>query len=317
MSTRREPVSAENNEHETRELELWERMSTSQGLERAEVLDELSHIAYKKDNYTECLHLVDTSIDIYFKFGGADNYLKELIHLYQGKTHCLENLKRFDEAADTFQELAKLHYLADDLHGQVCAARAAARAWYEVKEWQKSLDGHLEATELLDPDATTFSMGMDQINIGMALAKLKRDEDAIVAYLSARKLFKEAKNPEYVNWCDNYLAMAYFNLGNGPEAKFHAQHYFNYSKVAENLGMEAYARYRLGAAFLICEEYVEAEKHLTRALELLSLEDDKDWEDIVAANKELAKALTEMGREDEANERLERIKTIESTITLP
>ena len=81
--------------------------------------------------------------------------------------------------------------------------------------------------------------------------------------------------------------------------------------------MEAYARYRLGAAFLICEEYVEAEKHLTRALELLSLEDDKDWEDIVAANKELAKALTEMGREDEANERLERIKTIESTITLP
>ena len=289
-------------------------MSTTEGAERAEVLDELSHIAYKKDNYTECLHLVDTSIGIYFKLGGADVYLKELIHLYKGMCHCYEHLKRFEDAAETFELLSGLYYIDEDHEGQIWAARAAARAWYEVKEWQKSLDGHIAATKLIDLDATPFSMGLDQINIGMALAKLKRDEEAVVAYLGSRTLFKEAKNPEYVNWCDNYLAMAYFNLGNGPEAKFHAQHYFNYSKVAENLVMEGYARYRLGGAFLICQEYVEAEKHLRRALELFNLEDDKDWEDIVAANKELAKALVALGREDEANERLERIKGIEETI---
>ena len=307
-------MSTENNEHSTQEQELWERMSTTEGAERAEVLDELSHIAYKKDNYTECLHLVDTSIGIYFKLGGADVYLKELIHLYKGMCHCYEHLKRFEDAAESFELLSGLYYIDEDHEGQIWAARAAARAWYEVKEWQKSLDGHIAATKLIDPDATPFSMGLDQINIGMALAKLKRDEEAVVAYLGSRTLFKEAKNPEYVNWCDNYLAMAYFNLGNGPEAKFHAQHYFNYSKVAENLVMEGYARYRLGGAFLICQEYVEAEKHLRRALELFNLEDDKDWEDIVAANKELAKALVALGREDEANERLERIKGIEETI---
>ena len=307
-------MSTENNEHSTQEQELWERMSTTEGAERAEVLDELSHIAYKKDNYTECLHLVDTSIGIYFKLGGADVYLKELIHLYKGMCHCYEHLKRFEDAAESFELLSGLYYIDEDHEGQIWAARAAARAWYEVKEWQKSLDGHIAATKLIDLDATPFSMGLDQINIGMALAKLKRDEEAVVAYLGSRTLFKEAKNPEYVNWCDNYLAMAYFNLGNGPEAKFHAQHYFNYSKVAENLVMEGYARYRLGGAFLICQEYVEAEKHLRRALELFNLEDDKDWEDIVAANKELAKALVALGREDEANERLERIKGIEETI---
>ena len=307
-------MSTENNEHSTQEQELWERMSTTEGAERAEVLDELSHIAYKKDNYTECLHLVDTSIGIYFKLGGADVYLKELIHLYKGMCHCYEHLKRFEDAAESFELLSGLYYIDEDHEGQIWAARAAARAWYEVKEWQKSLDGHIAATKLIDLDATPFSMGLDQINIGMALAKLKRDEEAVVAYLGSRTLFKEAKSPEYVNWCDNYLAMAYFNLGNGPEAKFHAQHYFNYSKVAENLVMEGYARYRLGGAFLICQEYVEAEKHLRRALELFNLEDDKDWEDIVAANKELAKALVALGREDEANERLERIKGIEETI---
>ena len=307
-------MSAENNENKAQEQELWDRMSTTEGRERAEVLDELSHIAYNKDNYTECLHLVDTSIDIYYKLGGADVFLKELIHLYKGMSHCHEHLKRFEDAASTFEHLAGLYYIDEDHEGQIWATRAAGRAWYEVKEWQKSLDGHIAATKFIDPNATPFSMGMDQINIGMALAKLKRDEEAVVTYLSARKLFKEAKNPEYVNWCDNYLAISYITLENGPEAKFHAQHYFNYSKVAENLGMEAYARYRLGCAFLICEEYVEAEKHLTRALELLTLEDDKDWEDIVAANKGLAKALIALDCEDEANERLERIKCIEETI---
>jgi uncharacterized damage-inducible protein DinB len=51
-----------------------------------------------------------------------------------------------------------------------------------------------------------------------------------------------------------------------------------------------------------------------RSLEILTLDEDKDWEDIVAANKELAKALTALGREDEAQKRLDRIKTIEETI---
>ena len=307
-------MSAESNEYNTQEQELWDRMSTTEGRERAEVLDELSHIAYKKDNYTECLHLVDTSIEIYYKLGGTDVYLKELIHLYKGMSHCYEHLKRFEDAASAFEHLAGLFYMAADHEGQIWATRAAARAWYEVKEWQKSLDGHMDATKQIDPNSTPFSMGMDQINIGMALGKLSRNEEAVVVYRSARLFFKEAKNPEYVNWCDNYLAIAYLNLGNGREARFHAQHYFNYSKVTENLGMEAYARYRLGAAHLLCEEYAEAEIDLLRALELLNLEDEKDWEDIIAANKVLAKALISLNRIEEAQFRLDRITSIEETI---
>jgi tetratricopeptide (TPR) repeat protein len=157
-------------------------------------------------------------------------------------------------------------------------------------------------------------MGIDLLNIGMALAKLGSYQDAVDSYIRARSLCKEAKNPEFVGWCDNYLALSYIALNNGPEAKFHALHYFNYTTVAEDLGMEAYARYRLGTAHLLCEEYVEAEKHLLRSLELLTLDEDKDWEDIVEVNKNLAKALTALNREEEAKTRLERIKTIEETI---
>jgi len=307
-------VSAENNnENNTQEQELWERISTTEGAERAEVLDELSHIAYRRDDFNECLQLVDTSIDIYFKLG-MDSHIKELIHLYEGKAFSLRNLKRPAESADTFEEIAKLHQLNDDTDGYIRARRAAACDWYEVKEWQKCLDGHIAARDSIDPEATKMSMGIDLLNIGMAQDKLKMHAEAVENFLSARKLFKEDRNPEYVNWADQYLTVAYASLENGPEAKFHAKHYFNYSKVAEDMSMEGFARYRLGIAHLLCQEYEDAERQLVSALEQLTLDEKKDWEDILGANRALAKALVALGKEEEANTRLERIATIEETI---
>ena len=314
MSIRRVTVSTEPNNGKAQEQELWDRIRTTEGAERAEVLDELSHIAYKRDNFIECLHLVDTSIEIYFKQGGLDVYLTELIHLYHGKVHCFENLKRYEDAAKTHEELARMKFADNDFEAQAEELRAAGRAWYRTEEWRKSLDNHLAAKAVLDPSITTLTMGVDLLNIGMALAKLGSYQDAVDNYLSARSLCKEAKDPEFVGWCDNYLALSYIALSNGPEAKFHALHYFNYTKVTEDLGMEAYSRYRLGAALLLCEEYEEAEKHFLRSLELLTLDEDKDWEDIVAVNKHLAQALTALNREAEAQKRLDRIKTIEETI---
>ena len=288
-------------------------MSTTEGAERAEVLDELSHIAFRRDAFNECLQLVDTSIDIYFKLG-MDSHIKELIHLYEGKAYSLRHLKRQAESADTFEEIAKLFQIDDDTTGYIKAKRAAACDWYEAREWQKSLDSHLAAQSAIDPDATPMSMGIDLLNIGTAQIKLEMHTEAIATFLSARKLFKEAKNPEYVNWADQYLAITYAVLENGPEAKFHAKHYFNYSKVAEDMSMEGFARYRLGVAHLLCQEYEDAQRELVSALEQLTLDENKDWEDILGANQALAKALTALGKEEEANIRLERIATIAETI---
>jgi len=310
---RKETVSATSDNARPQEQELWERLRTTEGAEKAEVLDELSHIAYNKNNYIECLQLVDTSIEIYYSLG-IDLHTRDLIHVTQGKAFCLVNLKRQREAAEAFESLAQLYQLCDDTAGYIGAKRDAACNWYEVEEWQKCLEGHTAAKDSLDPDATPMSMGIDLLNIGMAHMKLENHEAAIVNFLSARSLFKEAKNPEHVNWCDNYLSRVFIAIKNGPEAKFHAQHYFNYSKVAEDFTMEGYARFRLGNAYLLCGEYDEAESELTRSLEMLTLEDSKDWDSIVEANHRLAETLTELGRCEEASERLERLKTIEDTL---
>ena len=47
------------------EAELWEKIESTHGVERAEVLAELSHFAYSRDDYTTCLQLVETSLDLY------------------------------------------------------------------------------------------------------------------------------------------------------------------------------------------------------------------------------------------------------------
>lgn len=307
-------MSAEYNKKDTQEQELWDRISMTEGTERAEVLDELSHIAFKRENFVECIHLLDTSIEIYFKLGGADNYLRELMHLYHGKAYCFENINRLEDAAQTHEEIAKLKFLDSDAEGQAEELRSAGRAWYKIDQWQKCLDSHKAAREIIDPSITTQTMGVDLLNIGMAQIKLGNYAEALENCLRARALCKEAKNPEFVGWCDNYLALTYIALSNGPEARFYAQHYFNYSKVTEDLGREAYACYRLGAALFLCGEYQDAEKNFNRSLELLNLEDYKDWEDIVGVNKCLAETLFALNRAAEAQARLERIKTIEETI---
>ena len=313
LSRRKDPVSAEGNQPDTQEQELWDRIRTTEGAERAEVLDELSHFAYKKNNYTECLQLIDTSIEIYFSLDG-DFHTKKLIHLYEGKAFCHSNLDQNDLAAEAFDTLAGYFCIDEDREGFLRAKRAAGREYYSAKNYQKSLECHTIASQELDPDATLYTMGIDTMNIGTALQKLDRHQEAIERFIKARTHFKEDKNPEFVNWCDSFLAASYIVLKNAMEAMYHAKHYFNYSLVAEDLSMEGYARYRLGQAHWLNRQYAEAELHFVKSLEQLTLDDSKDWETIINVNNELAAALFAQGKDEAAKARLDRIATIEETM---
>ena len=311
--TRKEKVSTESDNPHTQEQELWDRITTTSGAERAEVLDELSHFAYKKNNYTEALQLVDTSIDIYREMG-IDLYAPQLEHLYEGKALCHSNLGQNRESAIAFQQLAVLYKMEEKQSEYLHAQRASARQWFEAEEWQKSYDSHMLAMQEIDPDSDTNTQAMDLLNLGMALQKLNRDKEAIESLKAARNLFKSDKDPMMVNWCDRYLADSFLALGDGPEAHHHSQLYYNYSLVAEDLDMESYARYRLGQAFWLMKQYSEAQQQFVRSLELLTLDEAKDWNTIVKVNQQLAAALFAQGKNDEAKAILDRIAHIEETM---
>ena len=301
------------NNGEVQESELWERISATDGVERAEVLAELSHFAYKRDDYAGCIQLCETSIDLY-KNNEPNTHLHELIHLHEGKAFSLRNLDQHAEAAATFEEVARLQKERDEVSGYIQAIRAAGCEWFAAKEWGKSLDAHKAAQDAVDPDATDFSMAVDSINIGMSLNKLERYDEAIPYFLRARKLYQKEKSPLNVSHVDNHLAIAYISLENGEEAKFYAKHVYNYAKIAEDFTLEGYALFHLGRALVLTGEYEEAETKLKRALEMFTIEENKDWEDIIGANRSLAYVLTQLGRDDEAQERLEQLATIEETM---
>ena len=306
-------MSAEGNQPDTQEQELWDRIGTTTGAERAEVLDELSHFAFKKNNYIESLHLIETSIEIYFSLNG-DFHTKELIHLYEGKAFCHKNLEQYAEAAEAFDTLAGYFCINGDREGFLRAKRAAGREWYAAGEYEKSLECHTIVSKELDIDATDYTMGIDNLNIGMTLERLDRYQEAIQKFLSARMLFKKSKSPEFVNWCDRHLTESYLILRNGFEAQFHAQHSFNFSKVTEDLNLEAYARGSLGQAMRLQKQYLDAETQLRAALDLLTIQESLDWSNIIEANQELVATLFAQGKDEEAKTRLERIATVEETM---
>ena len=312
MSEENDGINSNQN-GEVQESELWERISATDGVERAEVLAELSHFAYKRDDYAECIQLCETSIELYKK-SEPNTHLNELIHLHEGKALSLRNLEHHAEAAETFEEIARLQKERDEISGFIAAIRAAGCEWYAAKEWLKSYEAHKAAQDAVDPDSTDYSMGIDAINIGMSLNKLERYSDAVPCFLDARKHFQKAKAPLNVSHVDSHLAISFIKMGNGPEAKFYAKHVYNYAKIAEDFSLQAYANFHLGRALILCEEYEEAEQKLTRALEMFTIEENKDWEDIIEANRALAGVLTKLGRDDEAAERLEQLKTVEETM---
>lgn len=315
LSNGKDPVSAKENQPDTQEQELWDRIGTTNGAERAEVLDELSHFAFKKNNYTECLQLIETSIEIYFSLDSGF-HTKKLIHLYEGKAFCHKNLDQYVEAAEAFDTLAGYFCIDEDREGFLRAKRAAGREWYSAERYEKSLECHTIASLELDIDATDYTMGIDNLNIGMAALKLEQYQKATDHLLIGREYFKKAKNPEFVNYCDSYLADSYYELGQGTESEFHSRHYLNYTLVTEDLGMQAFARHNLAQALWLQKRYEEAENEIARTLEILPKEDSIDWDQIIKATHLYAAVLFAQGKDEEAKARLDRISTIEETMNI-
>lgn len=305
-------MNKEKPEKKAQEQELWDRIGTTTGADRAQTLDQLSQIVFKRSEWNVCLSLVESSIEIYHGLG-KDLYKSELLHAYEGAAHCLRNLERWSEAALIYQEIADFEkdYNFETLLG---ALRNAACCWYSAEEFEKSLIGHQAVIKQPDPEATDYSIGIDLLNIGMCYTKLKRSEEAIDCYIQARASFKKSKSPTYVNYCDGYLAEEYLLIENGPEAIFHAKHFLNFATVVKDLELEGFAAHYLGKAYFFCGNFEDARNFLTKSITLLTGQDCKTWDDIIDAHHYLAKSLMALGFADEGAETLDRILTIEETI---
>ena len=299
-------------ENKPNEKELWKKIPSSQGADRAEAYVELSHLAYDRGDHKAALALCQSAREIY---EGLTTYVgtSQLLHVYEGITWSLRRLDRDAEAAQVALDAVVL--LKDE--DPVAATemfRDAGRFYYAAGEYEKSLECHRKAIADCNPDMSDTNMGCDEYNCGSALVQLRRYAEALPHLLAARGYFKKSKEPERIYYCDEYLTVCYTELNNSVEAINFAQKTLDFAITSQKKVLEIWARYRMGCAKLLIGEVDEAEDELRQALSMNASSNDVDWDLALEVEEEIVKILITKGRVSEADEITRRLANLKEIL---
>ena len=295
-------------ENKPDEKELWKKIPSTQGADRAEAYVELSHLAYDRGDHKAALALCQSAREIY---EGLTTFVgtSQLLHVYEGITWSLRRLDRDAEAAQVALDAVALLNEEDPLAATEMF-RDAGRFYYAAGEYEKSLECHNKAIADCNPDMTDTNMGCDEYNCGSTLVQLKRYAEALPHLLAARGYFKKSKEPERIFYCDEYLTVCYIELNNSVEAINYAQKTLDFAVTAQKRVLETWARYRMGCAKVLLGELDEAEEELREALSMNASSNDVDWDLAVEVELEIAKILITKGRVSEADEITRRLANL-------
>ena len=295
-------------ENKPDEKELWKKIPSTQGAERADAYVELSHLAYDRGDHKAALALCQSAREIY---EGLTTFVgtAQLLHVYEGITWSLRRLDRDAEAAQVALDAVVL-LKEEDPAAATEMFRDAGRFYYAAGEFEKSLECHNQALAECNPDMSDTNMGCDEYNCGSALVQLKRYAEALPHLLAARGYFKKSKEPERIYYCDEYLTVCYIELNNSVEAINFAQKTLDFAVTAQKRILETWARYRMGCAKVLIGELDEAEEELRQALSMNASSNDVDWDLALEVEQEIVKILITKGRVSEADEITRRLANL-------
>ena len=299
-------------ENKPDEKELWKKIPSTQGADRADAYIELSHLAYDRGDHKAALALCQSAREIY---EGLTTYVgtSQLLHVYEGITWSLRRLDRDAEAAQVALDAVALLNEEDPLAATEMF-RDAGRFFYAAGEYEKSLECHNKAIADCNPDMTDTNMGCDEYNCGSTLVQLKRYAEALPHLLAARGYFKKSKEPERIFYCDEYITVCYIELNNSVEAINYAQKTLDFAVTAQKRVLETWARYRMGCAKVLIGELDVAEDELREALSMNASSPDVDWDLAVEIEEEIVKILITKGRVLEADEITRRLANLKDIL---
>ena len=299
-------------ENKPDEKELWKKIPSTQGADRAEAYVELSHLAYDRGDHKAALALCQSAREIY---EGLTTFVgtAQLLHVYEGITWSLRRLDRDAEAAQVALDAVVL-LKEEDPAAATEMFRDAGRFYYAAGEFEKSLECHNQALAECNPDMSDTNMGCDEYNCGSALVQLKRYAEALPHLLAARGYFKKSKEPERIYYCDEYLTVCYIELNNSVEAINFAQKTLDFAVTAQKRILETWARYRMGCAKVLIGEIDEAEEELRQALSMNASSNDVDWDLALEVEQEIVKILITKGRVAEADEITRRLANLKEIL---
>lgn len=299
-------------ENKPDEKELWRKIPSTQGADRADAYVELSHLAYDRGDHKAALALCQSAREIY---EGLATFVgtSQLLHVYEGITWSLRRLDRDAEAAQVALDAVAL-LQEENPAAATEMFRDAGRFFYAAEEFEKSLECHLKALADCNPDMSDTNMGVDEYNCGSAMVQLKRYADALPHLLAARGYFKKSKEPERIYYCDEYIAVCNIELNNSVEAITYAQKCLDFAVTAQNHVLQTWGHYRLGCAKVLIGELDEAEAELRKSLSMNANACDVDWDLALEVEQEIVKILIANGRIEEADEITRRLENLKEVI---
>jgi tetratricopeptide (TPR) repeat protein len=287
---------------------LWERIPQTSGLERANTFYELSARIYARGQYDEALALAESARDIYAELGpiGTSDGLAQA---YSAIGYNLNQLKRNSEAATAMSKAVEIlreskSPLAIDL------ACTLGEWWFGSKNYEKTIECMRDCVQEHLVEGNEGGAANDLHLIGCAYRELNQHEQSLSAFKEARVLFKNLKEVINVARCDQKIAHALIEIGDGESALIAAQKSLDVFVTAHDHRRETYSLLELGKAQILTGQEQEGLDTLERVLEISTESEWKDFEFIVDIERRIAGVLRSLGRLDEADEIERRLTSV-------
>jgi tetratricopeptide (TPR) repeat protein len=303
-----EPIS----EEEMNEKQMWELLPHKVGEEKAELLLALSKQASYRGAGEESLTLAESAQEIYESLGAlASN--SDIANAYTGISYSLKQLNKTEEALKVMSKVVEI-YKSDHLPFVDDLLRTQATWYSELGQWEKTLECHKQAARVNEIDDNHEWLAKSQFNVGVAYGHLSNFDEALRHYQISRNIFKSLKMVPEIARCDEAIAEAYVELGNGELALAAGIRALDIARILGWQRRVIWTQFHIGKAQVLLGNSDAAEAAFEEAIYFVTQQEEFDWHFIVGLLTEKAKLLRLSDRTTEAEKIEARIATIRETL---
>ena len=306
-------VGITTNEHEgaehNHEEHLWEKLKTSEGVEKASVLSDLAHMSHHKAQWKEAVTFAETAVDIYL--AQTESYDQtDLAQVYLGMAYALHKLDRNDEAVVKAQAACAL-FAKIDSPRLFMAQRNLGVFLNEAGQFEEAARSFREIIKTRPFDDEEIYLGKDLFNLGNALEKLEQYDEAIDLLMQARTIAKTHSAIGLALLCDASLALCYLQTSRIDEAISSATLAVERARLSENHKVIMEAQTIRARGYIAQKNYDQALFDLKGGKDLyIKNECDPTWSLVIDAEALIAEIFELQGDEERARETRSRIALI-------
>jgi len=285
---------------------MWQILPTKVGIERAEILLELSRRASFRNSCEESLALAEEARDDLIKAGAAQSLM---VKAYTAESYALAQLNRKIEAANVLGKVVEISRLNEDPFIDDHLRMQAT--WYaDMEDWQASLECQLEAIRVNEIDGDQQWLARSLFLAAGCYQNLKDYPLAIDHYKRARVIYKTEKNVNEVGNCDIWIGECYATLGNGELAITYANQALDIARLIDRTPWIVMGLLVKGKGYALLADFEMAENYLQEAHYTLIGFDSTQWALIIEIMSELINIYRQTNRFGLADEVEARIATI-------